>query len=378
MMKNLSLRIRLTIMIVILLSISSIVLSLVLNYSATKMTDTIELTPIITDASIIAQTKLVPATTEKSFLLNIIQQSKITFRLDSITYTVIIIMLGGVLTYYIVGQALKPVVDLNTQIQNIDINNLAETVDYQNTNDELAAFAKSFNNMTNKLTASFEMQKQFSANVAHELRTPLAVLQTKIDVFKKSNHHIESDYDSLVTLFEKYTVRMTDIVNSLLELTNSQVIDFNESIDIYSLSEEILLEFTHIAAENHITLKLEGNETIILGDYNLIHRALYNLIENAIKYNRQNGSVVVKIRTVTDSTIIEIVDTGIGITTENHSNIFKVFFRVEESRSRETAGSGLGLSIVKNIVDRHNGLIKVSNNISGGCTFRMVLKNKPI
>ena len=212
--------------------------------------------------------------------------------------------------------------------------------------------------------------------MAHELRTPLAVLQTKIDVFKKSNHHSESDYDSLVTLFEKYTIRMTDIVNSLLELTNSQVIDFNESIDLYSLSEDILLELNHIATNNHVTLELEGNETFILGDYNLIHRALYNLIENAIKYNRQNGRVIIKIRKVTDKTIIEIIDTGIGIATENQSNIFKVFFRVEESRSRETAGSGLGLSIVKNIVDRHNGSIQVRNNEHGGCTFMIVLNNK--
>lgn len=232
--------------------------------------------------------------------------------------------------------------------------------------DEIHDLAVSFNSMTEKVNEAFLMQKRFSNNAAHELRTPLAVMRTKLDVFKKRKNPKSEEYDKLIQSMNSQLVRLSDIVNSLLSLTNMEDMDLNQKINLKEMIETICNDLYFISEKKGVKMNIIGKDEVIRGNYDLIYRAFYNLIENSIKYNNENGEVEINIKNENE---IVIKDTGIGIPDELKANIFEPFFTVDKSRSRKLGGAGIGLSIVKSILDKHNGEIIVRDNEYNGSIF---------
>ncbi|WP_456958241.1 sensor histidine kinase [Lysinibacillus sp. TE18511] len=371
-------RLRLTVMMIILLTICCIGLTLILNFSAGIMATRIDAAALL-PAQVVGEGSnsmdslqtppdvMMPTPSEES------QQARTDFKMNSIVYLLIVIVGGGVLTYYVSGKVLKPLDTLNSQIKNRTVHNLSETMDIPSTNDEIAELTQSFNEMTDTLNDAFMMQSRFSANAAHELRTPLAVLKTKVDVFKKKHIHSTEEYDALISVFEKQIQRLSELVSSLLDMTNMNDELANETICLKDVLEDIVSELSHIADEKDVTLYLDCDESVVYGNTDLLYQALYNIIENGIKYNIVGGMVIITDKTDKKQVIVEIKDTGIGIPDDEKKNIFEPFYRVDKSRSREMGGSGLGLSIVQSIIHKHNGSIVVTDHENGGTCFEITL-----
>ncbi|MEG0473181.1 MAG: HAMP domain-containing sensor histidine kinase [Solibacillus sp.] len=378
MFKKMPIRLRLTAMMVILLSICCVGLTVILNFSAGIMAtkiDAVALSPALnTDENYNmfdhVQTPPSPAMLTTPSVEA--QQAKTEFRLESIIYLLLIIVSGGLLTYYVSGKVLKPLDTLNRQINNRTVHNLAETMDIPPTNDEIAELTQSFNEMTDKLNEAFLMQSRFTANAAHELRTPLAVLKTKVDVFKKKNIHSTDEYDALITVFEKQIKRLSELVIALLEMTNMNDRFEHEPICLKDVLQEMIAELAPIADEKGVQLFLDCDDSVVYGNPNLLYRAFYNLIENGIKYNVDDGKVMIEVKSNESQITCTIKDTGIGIPDELKKTVFEPFYRVDRSRSRQTGGVGLGLSIVQSIVTKHNGTIIVVDNENGGTCFELV------
>lgn len=296
-----------------------------------------------------------------------------SFLQDSILYMIILVVIGAVLTYYLSGKALKPLQELSSQMKNLTVHNLSEDLEIPKSKDEVADLTYSFNEMSNKLDEAFSMQKRFSENAAHELRTPLSVLKTKVEVFEKKKSHTKEEYDSLLNVISTHTNRLSELVSDILNFTNMDAMEYNHKVEIKGLIEDIVDELTIPAKERHIMVSLKGMEQFVIGNTNLLHRAFFNLVENAIKYNHENGSVNIEVSCVNDQTLVTIEDTGIGIPEEMRTLIFEPFFRVDKSRSRQMGGAGLGLTMVKNIIDKHGGQIRVLENQRGGSSFLVTL-----
>ena len=373
MIKKVPIRIRLTILSMILLTICCFGLTIILNFSANKMADVIEAVPLEPTIDInnsVSYNYNMPALVTPSITARAARKE---FKSESILYMVLIICTGGIITYYLSGKALEPLNELNSQIKNINVHNLSEDIKLPEARDEIYDITTSFNEMTHKLNNSFLMQKRFSQNAAHELRTPLTVLKTKLDVFKKKNIHTADEYNSLVEVISSHTDRLSSLVKSLLDLTNMNDIDLNENITLYTLIEKIIDDLVSLSNENHIDINIKGNNISILGNYDLLYRAVYNIVENAIKYSNKNGRVEIEISSYKNRAIVKISDNGIGIPNDMKKDIFEPFFRVDKSRSRQIGGAGLGLSIVKAIIEKHNGTITVANNEAVGTTFTITL-----
>ncbi|HDR7367101.1 sensor histidine kinase [Bacillus toyonensis] len=382
MIKKLSLRWRLTLIISILLAICCIGLTFILNFSANRMANSIEATQVtpatnIGDQSIIDAEELNGSSAVGMVTRDaeeFVNDAKYNFRTESILYAILIMMIGGGLTYYLSGKALKPLNALNAQVKNINVHNLSKTLDIPPTKDEIAGLTKSFNDMTAQLNETFAMQQRFSASAAHELRTPLTVLQTKIDVFKKKNEHTSEDYHALITVIEKQTRRLRGLVGNLLDMSNRDEISEQNNILMKDLFDDIILELSGIAKAKNVRLSLNCDNSVIYGNTDLLYRAFYNLVENGIKYNVNGGMVTIEVSSGTrEKVLIAVKDTGIGIPDINKKTIFEPFYRVDTSRSREMGGVGLGLSIVENIIKKHKGTISVSNNERGGTCFTVAL-----
>ncbi|WP_068984263.1 MULTISPECIES: sensor histidine kinase [Lysinibacillus] len=378
MFKKMPIRLRFTVMMIILLTICCIGLTLILNFSAGIMATRIDAATLL-PAQVVGEDNnnmdslqtppdvMMLTPSEES------QQARTDFKMNSIVYLLIVIVGGGVLTYYISGKVLKPLDILNSQIKNRTVHNLSETMDIPSTNDEIAELTQSFNEMTNKLNDTFMMQSRFSANAAHELRTPLAVLKTKVDVFKKKHTHSAEEYNALIYVFEKQIQRLSELVSSLLNMTNMNDELANETICLKDVLEDIVSELSHIAEEKDVTLYLDCDESVVYGNTDLLYQALYNIVENGIKYNIDGGMVIITVKTDKKQVVVEIKDTGIGIPDEEKKNIFEPFYRVDKSRSREMGGSGLGLSIVHSIIQKHNGNILITDHENGGTCFEITL-----
>nr|WP_211750131.1 HAMP domain-containing sensor histidine kinase [Paenibacillus sp. Marseille-Q4541] len=381
MLKKMPIRLRLTVMTVALLTICCVGLTLILNISADRMATRISASLVLP-----AQEVGEDGSVDESFQPPAIgmapttpsadsEQARVDFKMDSIMYMLLVVILGGFLTYYIAGKALKPLDTLNGQVKNINVHNLSETLSVPPTKDEIAELTVTFNEMTDKLDHVFMMQGRFSANAAHELRTPLAVLQTKVDVFKKKTDHTKEEYDALIHVIEKQTHRLRGLVGNLLDMTNMDDIGEQSSIYVKDIFEDIISELSHIAKDNQVTLSLDCDHSVIFGNTDLLYRAFYNLVENGIKYNIEGGTVEVIVnRLGKEQVSIQIKDTGIGIAKENKKNIFEPFYCVDKSRSRQKGGAGLGLSIVDSIIKKHHGTLTVTDNENGGTCFNVILK----
>lgn len=376
MLKRLSLRMRLTLLSAVLLTICCVGLTCVINLSAYKMADGIG--TVVPAMPAVSSSVAENENAETEFVSPIasadISARKKAFSLQSILYMLFAILGGSALTYYVSGKALKPLQALNTQVKNITVQNLSESLPVPPTKDEIAELTQSFNEMTDKLELSFERQKRFAANAAHELRTPLAVLQTKLDVFKKKSVHETEDYENIIATFDKQTARLRALIKVLLDMTNMNDDLEQDTVNLRDVLEDIAAELTPFAEKQNITLQLNCDDCKVMGNLDLLYRAFYNLVENAIRYNKENGSVTMEAKQVADRKAeIIISDTGIGIPDDMKKQIFEPFFRVDKSRSRAMGGAGLGLSVVKQIMDKHNGSIIITDSEDGGSCFKIVL-----
>lgn len=369
-MNKLSLKAQITLLVIILLTISTVVLTIVLNLSVNKITTTIGLTQIVPATNQIHAIKLTPAST--NVLSPLIEEARSIFKLDSIIYSLGIIFLGGFLTYFMIGKTLKPVKYLNKQIKNIEVNNLNQAIVYNKTNDELGELSESFNKMTMKLDKAVKFQQQFAASAAHELKTPLAILRTKLDIFRKKNIKTESEYESIIQLFDDNTKRMTNIVDSLFKLAYSNEINM-KSISLHGILSNIIDDLNEAIINKNIQVTYHNENITLMGSQNLLYQALFNVVENAIKYNVEHGEIKINTYVENDLIHIEIKDTGIGIPEDSRDKIYDAFYRHDSSTSSKISGAGLGLSISKHIIQRHRGTIKCISNEAAGCLILITL-----
>lgn len=322
-----------------------------------------------------------------------IQETKEAFLLRSVIATTIIILLSSVCTYFLTKKALTPLQKLTSEVSQIQAQNLSTQLAVPNSKDEIAQLTRSFNEMLTRLDNAFSTQKQFSANAAHELRTPLAVLQTNLEVFEKKQEPEIVEYRQLFTMIKEQTARLSQLVGTLLDMTNLKSVPRTDQVTLEELVDEVFCDLDPVAEKAGISIHfddsssqdwhtdvhtpdasaLNNNIRNITGSYVLLYRAVYNLVENAIKYNRPNGSVTVSVKEKNGQAMILVKDTGIGISPENQKKIFDPFFRVDKSRSRAMGGAGLGLALVDSIAREHGGSVKVLESNEKGSIIALML-----
>ena len=307
-----------------------------------------------------------------------IQETKEAFLLRSVIATTIIILLSSVCTYFLTKKTLTPLQKLTSEVSQIQAQNLSTQLAVPNSKDEIAQLTSSFNEMLARLDNAFSTQKQFSANAAHELRTPLAVLQTNLEVFEKKQKPEMIEYRQLFTMIKEQTARLSQLVGTLLDMTNLKSVPRTDQVSLEELVDEVFCDLDPIAEKAGISIHFNdsSNQDLhsdVTGSYVLLYRAVYNLVENAIKYNRPHGSVSVSVKQENGQAMVLVTDTGIGISPENQKKIFDPFFRVDKSRSRAMGGAGLGLALVDSIAKEHRGTVKVLESSSAGSTIVLML-----
>lgn len=318
-------------------------------------------------------------------LSNQVQATKDLFRIRSMIATGIIILLSSIGTYFISRRALTPLHDLSTKIGKIQAQNLSESLEIPDSNDEISQLTASFNKMLSRLDDAFTAQKQFSASAAHELRTPLAVMQTNLEVFARKKTPSTEEYQEIFSLIQEQTGRLSHLAEILLDMTGIQTVERSETISLAELTEEVFCDLASVAEQKQIELIQRDGDCTVTGSYLLLYRAVYNLVENAIKYNHPSGKVTVTLHPgkvildassqphPADCAFIEISDTGIGISPEYQEKIFAPFFRVDKSRSRAMGGAGIGLALVTEIARQHGGQVKVLESNEKGSTIALML-----
>ena len=307
-----------------------------------------------------------------------IQETKEDFLLRSVIATTIIILLSSVCTYFLTKKTLTPLQKLTSEVSQIQAQNLSTQLAVPNSKDEIAQLTSSFNEMLARLDNAFSTQKQFSANAAHELRTPLAVLQTNLEVFEKKQEPEMVEYQQLFTMIKEQTARLSQLVGTLLDMTNLKSVPRTDHVSLEELVDEVFCDLDPVAEKAGISIHFDDSasqdsHTDVTGSYVLLYRAVYNLVENAIKYNRPNGSVTVSVKEKNGQAMILVKDTGIGISPENQKKIFDPFFRVDKSRSRAMGGAGLGLALVDSIAREHGGSVKVLESNEKGSIIAFML-----
>ena len=295
---------------------------------------------------------------------------------DALGILLVVIVAGSCVAYFLIGHYTKPVQQLSAHMKEISPNTLSNSIEIEGGGEEIQELVKSFNQMTEQLDEAFSMQRRFSASAAHELRTPITVLRTKLDVFKKKKRE-QHEYDELVTTMETYIDRLSSIITDLLEFAETSELGEAEDVSLDSVVKTVVDDLESVAQNNMINMQIdiqpkvqsEAQTFIVKGNTNLLYRALYNLVENAIRYNNEEGSVNITLETRGQEGVIIIADTGVGIAPEQRELVFEPFYRVNKSRSREFGGAGIGLSLVKTILKRHGASITVSENNPQGSVF---------
>lgn len=295
------------------------------------------------------------------------------FQFQSLIW-MIVIMVGGVgAIYFVAGKALEPIKKLSESIEDINEHNLSERINHIPSKDEIGNLASEFNKMLQRLENSFTYQKNFAANAAHELKTPLTIMKTGIQILKLESLPSINDYEENLEITEDNTQRLINIVEDLLTLANNRAIKFSDKIDLQEMFETIAQEVAPLCAKKNISLTFNNCHESIMGNKILLYRVFANLIENAVKYNKMNGMIEIICHDQRDHIHISIADTGIGIAKAELPFIFEPFYRVDQSRTRSLGGSGLGLSIVRSIIEEHKGRIHVKSINNMGTTFEIEL-----
>ena len=301
-----------------------------------------------------------------------LQLTKKLFLTKGLMVTGIIILLSSICTYFISRQALLPLRRLSQEVNQIEVQNLSEALEVPATNDEISRLTISFNKMLARLDEAFTAQKQFSANAAHELRTPLAVIQTNLEVFARKETPALKDYQEIFSMLQEQTGRLSHLAEILLDMTGVQTVERSERISLAALTDEVFCDLASIAEQKEVELIQQEGDCINTGSYLLLYRAVYNLVENAIKYNKENGKVNIWVGNTLNGKKVIVQDTGIGIPKEHQDRIFERFYRVDKSHSRETGGTGLGLSIVKHGALLHNAEIHVESEEGKGTKMELI------
>ena len=308
----------------------------------------------------------------KNFSIQV-YNNKADYKKSSLLFSTLLSLLGGVITFFISGHALKPLCDFSKKIEEVQAQNLSDSRIEENKFSELNQLSVSYNKMLERLSEAFKLQRQFTANAAHELRTPLAVMQLQIDLYKSSKHpDNDTSAQQTISMITEQTERLSKMVRTLLDMSELQTIARDEEIAIAALVEEVLADLEPLAQEKGINLIEKCDNVLLMGSDILIYRLVYNLVENAIKYNFSDGTVTVTATQQNSQLHLTVEDTGNGIPEELKERIFEPFFRLDKSRSRELGGVGLGLALVREIVRVHNGSILVKNNANSGTTFEVI------
>lgn len=309
-----------------------------------------------------------------------VYNSKSDYRSRSLLITVIVALIGGAATYFISGRALKPLREFSEIVEKVQAQNLTDYTIEENKIAELDRLRNSFNKMLMRLSVSFETQRQFTGNAAHELRTPLALIQAQLDLYHAAEHpESTTAAEETIQMVTEQNERLSKLVRTLLDMSELQTVARNDRIELHGLIEEVLTDLEPLAQEKNIELiqnshrggEKADEELFLTGSDILIYRMLYNLVENAIKYNQKDGTVTVSAIREKNEVVLTVSDTGNGIDEAFRTQIFEPFFRIDKSRSRELGGVGLGLTMVREVVRVHDGTIEVYANKNKGTTFEV-------
>ena len=306
-----------------------------------------------------------------------VYNNKADYKRNSLIISALLALLGGVATYFISGHALRPINEFSDKIEEVQAQNLADSRIEENKIKELNQLSVSYNKMLERLQDAFEVQRQFTANAAHELRTPLSLMQVQLDLYH-STQHPGSDADTLqmIKMVTEQNDRLSKMVKTLLDMSELQTVGRDEQIIMDDLVDEVLEDLEPLAQEKNIKLIGKYKNITMIGSDILIYRLVYNLVENAIKYNHSDGQVTVNAYKNQKHIYLSVEDTGSGIPKELRERVFEPFFRVDKSRSRELGGVGLGLALVHEIVRVHDGSISIKSNPAGGTIFEVIFDQK--
>ena len=301
-----------------------------------------------------------------------VYNNKADYKRNSLIITVLLALLGGVVTYFISGHALRPIKEFSDKIEEVQVQNLSDSRIEENNVKELNKLGISYNNMLERLSDAFEIQRQFTANAAHELRTPLALMQVQLDLYNSASHP-GNDADTLQTIKmdTEQNDKLNRMVKTLLDMSELQTVGRDDKIILDAIVEEVLADLEPLAVEKNIKLIGKCEDATMIGSDILIYRLVYNLVENAIKYNHPLGQVTVTAYQRNKHVYLSVEDTGSGIPKELRERVFEPFFRVDKSRSRELGGVGLGLALVHEIVRVHDGSICIKSGKTGGTIFEV-------
>lgn len=301
-----------------------------------------------------------------------VYNNKADYKRNSLIITVLLALLGGVVTYFISGHALRPIREFSDKIEEVQAQNLSDSRIEENNVKELNQLGISYNKMLERLSEAFEIQRQFTANAAHELRTPLALMQVQLDLYNSASHP-GNDADTLQTIkmVTEQNDKLKRMVKTLLDMSELQTVGRDDKIILDAIVEEVLADLEPLAVEKNIKLIGKCEDATMIGSDILIYRLVYNLVENAIKYNHPLGQVTVTAYQRNKHVYLSVEDTGSGIPKELRERVFEPFFRVDKSRSRELGGVGLGLAFVREIVRVHDGSICIKSGKTGGTIFEV-------
>jgi len=367
-MKRLSLQWRITLMTVLLIGITCVAMNLLLCSSGVYYMDTIADslqgggTVILNDGGAASfDPQLIAPNEELTIVVDGVQGR---FRTTNWYITAAVTLLSGILAYFVSGRALKPLRSFTSQVEQVQLNNLADMRIDEDAISEFRQLSRSFNQMLERLNNAFSAQRQFTGNAAHELRTPLALMQAQLELFSAEHPDVRPETAEFLTLLREQT--------TLLEMSNLRQVARNERIQLAPMIEEIFTDLAPLSDKLGVTLTAEG-DGIMTGSDALIYRLIFNLTENAVKYNQPGGSVRVSVTQELEKLLLRVSDTGCGIPEEYQRSIFQPFFRVDKSRSREYGGAGLGLSLVWEIADLHGGSVWVEKSSEKGTTIAVEL-----
>ena len=382
-MKKISLQWRLTILTTVLITVLCGCLTFFLYKNGVYYIDTLQET--VTDQSAAPEAVYIdiPDNEWDDFAAQFatkVYNSKSDYRNRSLLITAVVALIGGAVTFFVSGRALKPLKEFSETVEKVQAQNLADYTIEENRIAELDRLRTSYNKMLLRLSESFETQRQFTGNAAHELRTPLALIQAQLDLYHTTEHPDSTTVaGETIQMVTEQNERLSKLVRTLLDMSELQTVSRNDRIELHSLIEEVLTDLEPLAQEKKVELiqRSQGTgakadeELFLTGSDILIYRMLYNLVENAIKYNRENGSVTVSAIRKKNEVVLTVSDTGNGIDEAFREQIFEPFFRVDKSRSRELGGVGLGLAMVREVVRVHDGTIEVYTNKHSGTTFEV-------
>ena len=375
-MKRISLQWRITLMTVLLIGVTCVAMNLLLCSSGVYYMDTIADslqgggTVILNDGGAASFDPQLIAPNEE--LTIVVDGAQGRFRTTNWYITAAVTLLSGILAYFVSGRALKPLRSFASQVEMVQMTNLADMKIDEDVLPEFKQLSRSFTQMLERLNTAFSAQRQFTGNAAHELRTPLALMQAQLELFSAEHPDMRPETAEFLTLLREQAERLIQMTRTLLEMSNLRQVARNERIQLAPMIEEIFTDLAPLSDKRGVTLTAEGNG-IMTGSDALIYRLIFNLTENAVKYNRQGGSVRVSVTQKPEKLLLRVSDTGCGIPKEYQRSIFQPFFRADKSRSREYGGAGLGLSLVWEIADLHGGSVWVEESSDKGTTIAVEL-----